>query len=247
AKHRRDSALSRQGLPPERSLEDALTRWLDEYVPQLKRQHDYESHIRALLPYCSGRALEDAPDTWIEYLEANGHLTNSTHNRRGAVLRRVCNLAFRWGWAQPGIAARIGLRTENAPRHIYLTEPQLQQLLAKCSYRPTRDMMMIVAYSGLRPDEVMKLTQNDILDDCMIVRKSKTGRPRTIPIHPSIRAAVKRLPIAAGSRVLERHFERAREAVGHPEWRIYDLRHTAASWLIQSGAELTTVRDVLGH
>lgn len=247
AKHRRDRALSRQGLPPERSLEDALTRWLDEYVPRLKRGHDYVSNIRALLPYCAGAGIEEAPDVWLRYLAQSSGLTNSTHNRRGAVLRRVCSLAHKWGWASPAVASRISLLPENPPRHTYLTSPQLQQLLAKCPYQPTRDMMMIVAYSGLRPDEVMNLTRDDVHNGLITISTSKTGRPRVIPVHPAIRPAVKRLPIPVGYRWVARHFERAREAIGRPEWRIYDLRHTAASWLVQHNVELTTVRDVLGH
>lgn len=174
-------------------------------------------------------------------------MSGSTHNRRGAVLRRVCNLAFRWGWCPPGIAERIGLRPENPARHTYLTSAELQQLLAKCTYQPTRDMMMIVAYSGLRPDEVMKLGKEDVSNGRLHIRTSKTGRPRVIPVHPAIRSHVKRLPIKVGYRWIARHFERAREALGKPEWRIYDLRHTAASWLVQNGVEITTVRDVLGH
>lgn len=247
AKHRRDRALSRQGLPPERSLEDALTRWLDEYVPHLKRGHDYESHIRAILPHASGAGIDDAQRVWRDYVEANRSLSNSTHNRRGAVLRRVCTLAHKWGWASPGIASGIDLLPENPARHTYLTYTQVRELVAKVRHQETKDLLLIVAYSGLRPDEVMKLTADDVHGGCLHVRTSKTGRPRMVPVHPAIRSAVKRLPITVGYRWVARHFERARQALGKPGWRIYDLRHTAASWLIQAGADLVVVRDILGH
>lgn len=247
AKVRRDHALSRQGLPPERSLEDALTRWLDEYVPYLKRPKDYESHLRALLPFCGSRILEDAPSVWGDYVGATEGVSNSTHNRRGAILRRVANLAVRWGWCSSSVASGIDLLPENPARHIYLTAPELRRLVAACQFQPTKDMVMIVAHSGLRPDEVMKLTKDDVRNGNLVVRTSKTGKPRVVPIHPNIRQAVSRLPMTVGYRWIARHFERARKAVGHPEWRIYDLRHTAASWLVQSGADLVTVRDILGH
>jgi integrase len=104
-----------------------------------------------------------------------------------------------------------------------------------------------MVYTGLRPSEILRLTKDDVQDGCLVIRTSKTGRPRVVPIHPAIKDAVKRLPIGVGYRWIARHFEAARAALGKPDWRIYDLRHTAASWLIQSGADLVTVRDILGH
>lgn len=247
ARIRRDHFLSRAGLPPERSLEDAITRWLDDHVPQLKRSKDYESHIRALLPYVGSARIEQAPDVWRDYRAANPELTNSTHNRRGAVLRRVCNLARTWGWTTDDIAARIQLLPENAARHTYLTQADVAALVKATDHQPTRDAIQIAAYAGLRISEIMQLDASSVRDGCLYLPTSKSGRPRMIPIHKTLKAAVKRLPIPCGTRWITRHFEAAREALGHPEWRFHDLRHTNASWLIQSGADLVTIRDLLGH
>ena len=247
SKVRRDHALSRAGLPPERSLEQALERWLDEYVPNLKRGRDYESHLRALLPYCERRDIEGAPEVWRSYLAGNPKLTNSTHNRRGAVLRRVCNLAFRWGWCGPGVTDKIELLPENPARHTYLTQQEVADLVGAIGHRPTKDFVMIMAYTGLRPSEILRLTQDDVRNGCLVIRTSKTGKPRVVPIHGSIKSNVRRLPLQVGYRWLARHFEAARTALRKPHWRLYDLRHTAASWLIQAGADLVTVRDILGH
>lgn len=47
---------------------------------------------------------------------------------------------------------------------------------------------------------------------------------------------------------LQRAFALAKRLSGvRPELRIYDLRHTAASWLIIAGTDERRVRDVLGH
>jgi len=247
ARIRRDRALSRAGLPPQRDLEDALTRWLDEYVPKLKRGHDYESNLRALAPHAAGLALDDAPEAWRRYLAANPGLTNSTHNRRGAVLRRVCNLAFRWGWCGPSLADRIELHPENPARHVYLTPANVAALMDACNHPPTRDAIAIAAWSGLRLGEILRLQPADVLRGCIHVRESKTGKPRLVPVHRAIRVALTRLPIACGARWITRHFEAARAKLKHPGWRFHDLRHTNASWLIAAGADLVTVRDLLGH
>jgi site-specific recombinase XerD len=43
------------------------------------------------------------------------------------------------------------------------------------------------------------------------------------------------------------HWQAARTAVGRPDVRLHDLRHSFASWLVKGGASMPTVRDLLGH
>lgn len=46
---------------------------------------------------------------------------------------------------------------------------------------------------------------------------------------------------------IKRAFNTARKAIGMPEVRFHDLRHTVASWLLQKGYPLKWVKDILGH
>jgi integrase len=136
---------------------------------------------------------------------------------------------------------------ENESRHIYLSQQEVNKLCAAIEHQPTRDAVMIAAYAGLRLGEIMRLEPDNVRRGCLYVATSKSGRPRVVPIHPAIRSAVKRLPLPCGQRWITRHFEAAREVLKHKEWRFHDLRHTNASWLIAAGADLVTVRDLLGH
>ncbi|MGB2149080.1 MAG: tyrosine-type recombinase/integrase, partial [Cobetia amphilecti] len=46
---------------------------------------------------------------------------------------------------------------------------------------------------------------------------------------------------------LRKTWEDARKAMGRPDLRFHDLRHSYASMLAQAGESMTTVRDLLGH
>lgn len=59
--------------------------------------------------------------------------------------------------------------------------------------------------------------------------------------------AARALPIALTARQIRDGFAIARAAVGMSHIRFHDLRHTYASWLVQGGAGLAAVRDLLGH
>jgi integrase len=46
---------------------------------------------------------------------------------------------------------------------------------------------------------------------------------------------------------IKKTFETARKAIGMPQLRFHDLRHTVASWLLDKGYPLKVVKEVLGH
>ncbi len=46
---------------------------------------------------------------------------------------------------------------------------------------------------------------------------------------------------------VKRAFATACQRAGIKDFRIHDLRHTCAAWLVTAGVPLSTVRDLLGH
>ncbi len=52
-----------------------------------------------------------------------------------------------------------------------------------------------------------------------------------------------------GQRIVDikKTFDTARNAIGMPQLRFHDLRHTVASWLLDKGYPLKVVKEVLGH
>lgn len=234
----------RLGLPVERTVEDALMRWAEEELPKLKSRASTANHAKQLLPFGIHRSLTEINEVWTDYRNANKDRKPATLNRKGAILRRIANLAFdEWKWLSHPIKVR--LLTENNARHVYITKEELSELVKATLCLETRSLLYILFYSGLRYSELGKAT---IIDDTVFyISDTKSGKPRSIPIHPAIRNHIKVLPLRYQYHYYRDRFAEARERVGRPDIKIHDLRHSTASAMIKSGASMFEVRDMLGH
>lgn len=232
-------------------IADALMRWLDGECQGLKSARKFESHARALLPFVKGKRLSQLGDVAedVRRTMALQGLTPATINRRLALLRRVGHLAFKaWGWTDIPYGSRVTLLAEHNERHLYLTVAEVEALASACRNPSCADLIRLAAYTGLRRGEILRLRPDSLRDGCIVLdAQTKSGRPRVVPVPPQAAAVVARMPVACSDVQLRKDFERARLAIGRPDLHYHDLRHTYASWLVQSGAPLTAVRDLLGH
>lgn len=99
-------------------------------------------------------------------------------------------------------------------------------------------------YTGMRFGELCRVQVDGStlhLDD------TKNGERRSIPAHPRLQTCLRDLPLTANKRTLQVGWERARRAVGMEHVHLHDLRHSAASEMVNEGVDLYTVGVVLGH
>lgn len=240
-----EARLRLQGKPSQ-SLEAALVKYLEGEALQLKHQNTVTSVAKAVRPYIEGKTFDDIPaivDRMKTEMKARG-LTNSTINRRLACLRRLQNCALAWGW--PVENRKIRLLPENEPRSEYLGADEVRRLSLHLD--PVHAAFIrLAAFTGLRRGELFALTRNDIQDGCLIVRHSKTGKPRTVPVPQVAIDCLDYIPFQVTGWTLRREFEKAREAIGMPHIRFHDLRHTYASFLAQAGVSERIMMELLGH
>jgi integrase len=94
----------------------------------------------------------------------------------------------------------ISGRRERHPPHIY-TDDELKQLMAKASRLPSRRQLRahtyetligLLAATGLRPGEAMALARSDVdlQSGILLIRESKFGKSRFVPLHDSTRMAL---------------------------------------------------------
>lgn len=120
-------------------------------------------------------------------------------------------------------------------------------------------MVWLMGTTGVRIGECARLdgADVDVARSRVRVRRSKSGRGRDVPLTPQVLAMLElddgplfRSP--QGERVdpdnwRTRVFHPATERAGLAPLRPHDLRHTAASLMIASGASVKDVQYALGH
>jgi integrase len=161
----------------------------------------------------------------------------------------------------------------NNGKERYLTRDEADQLLRALRLRSEQvaDMATLSLYCGLRAGEIFNLEWSDINFDTEQVRlkDTKTKRNRYVQMQPTILALFKRLRDSrngdcpyvfqnrSGGKVISISdtFERVVESIGLNEGitdkrlklTFHGLRHSCASFLVQSGVPLYTVSAILGH
>jgi integrase len=225
-------------------IADAIQHWLKTEVAHQKAKKGTEGNAYALAEWIKGKDLRDSVAVAEAYKrDHRGMLTNSTINRRLAVLRRVCNLAYRrWGWLAEPIGQKIELLPENPARENYLSRQELARLLRAIPQRSIRRAVLVAAFTGLRRGELARLRSINVQGDLIHLKGTKNGSSRTVPAVHHVRFALRRLPFGVHADTLTHAVQRAM-----PGTRFHDLRHTAASLLIAEGVDLYRVGAILGH
>lgn len=130
------------------------------------------------------------------------------------------------------------------------------------------DSIFVSLFTGMRFGEVVNLTWEKIdFDRALLVLESgttKNGKRRSVVLHQQALAALQRRrefvmehcpksqwvfcrKDGAQVKSMRRSFSTACSNAGITDFRRHDARHTFASWLRMSGADLAVVRDALGH
>lgn len=234
-------------------MDEAFVRYLDspEFVGLKSAADIAATKIPPWMPFLQGRALEQARDVADDAVRAwrlQG-LAVATINRRLAVLRRVLTLAHnRWDWLTSDIARKIQLLPGENQRQVWLTRADAVRLRRACPRGRVRAAITLLLCTGMRVGELLKTAPSDVRDGAIFLdARTKTARPRVVPILPPGDRYTRYLPISITYDGLRSAFDKAKRRAGLPHVRIHDLRHTVGSLLAESGASLRDIQVWLGH
>ena len=121
--------------------------------------------------------------------------------------------------------------------------------------------MTLLVYTGARPIELLTLTWDNVYLDnrFYVVRNQWSKNKRTMYKYLNDTAfdiLANREHIGefvfTNPKTKERYFDfknqfKTCKKLAGVNCRMYDLRHTYASWLVQRGVTIYTVKDLLGH
>jgi integrase len=176
------------------------------------------------------------------------------------ILKHLLNLAIEWELISTNPAQNVKLPRVPAGRVRYLQPGELRAAMEACPdwLKPIAGLL---AFTGMRRGEVLGLRWLDVdrIGGRILLPQTKNGEGRIVWLNGLARQVLDSLPEGAptdqvfpqSGQVIPENvslaFLRACRRVEILDFRLHDLRHTAASWLRMQGADIHTVALLLGH
>jgi integrase len=192
----------------------------------------------------------------------------STVNRYLAALSHAFTIAVKeWGWIESNPLSKIRKLKEPRGRVRFLSEEERKALLEACKQSKSPYLYLVVVLllsTGARRSEIINLRWSDVdlSRRIILLEETKNGERRVLPLGQHVYdllyeyAKEKHTPqdlLFPDSRDKNKPVEvraawdKAVLEAKLADFRLHDLRHSAASYLAMNGASLTEIAEILGH
>jgi len=194
-------------------------------------------------------------------------VTPGTVNRELQVLRHLFNQAASWDkFFNKNPVSESGLLSLNNQVERILTYEEEQRLLT-ASPAHLKAILICALNTGMRKGEIITLKWSNVdFNNNLITidhENNKSKRSKKIPINSTLRQLLLELKLKSGGNEyvylnsntepytrqdsLNRVFEIVKSLADIKGLRFHDLRHTAATRMIENGANIVAVSKILGH
>lgn len=204
--------------------------------------------------------------TWLSDKYAEG-LAPATVEKLRVMLNRSFELAAKWGipGSQPNPVKHIPRRKFSNARERYLSADDAKRLhkaVAASSNPQLANIVGLLLLTGARRNELLhaRWENVDLERRAWFIPDSKTGKSRYVPLSQPAIDLIGKLPkfrncpwLLPNPKTLKpfhsvKHsWDTARDEAGLAGLRLHDLRHSAASFMINAGIDLYAVGKILGH
>jgi integrase len=247
-------AISTGGQGKVYTLAQALTKYADEVSPRKRGESKeiirLEAYRRHRLPLQKPLCDVTTADL-VMWRDSRLKI-----NARGTVLRdmtllgNVFEIARReWQWIAVNPMVDVGRPANPDHREVVIHGWQIRKMLRAMGHGgPVRTVAQAVAVcflvaltTGMRAGELCALRWDDVHEDFVRLRTSKTGKGRDVPLSPYARRLIARMRLydpltvfGIDSQSLDANFRKYRVRAGLSGFTFHDARHTAATRLAMS-------------
>jgi len=247
------------------AIEDYLKA--SEHMRSLVTARLHGRHLTAVLGHLPVSGLSQVAIAEFRKRRSTDGVSAATVNRALSLLRAALNFAKGEGrfsgdhyFDRLSRADRKKVFVEETPsaglRRI--SDAQFESVVHSLprTYQPVARLLLATA---ARKGEILGLRWGEVRGDHLYLRRTKSGKPRSVPLSPESAGLLPARPSNAADDdvvfrgsdggALRHNFDRAwraaRERVGLPWMRVHDLRHEAASRFLEAGGT-TRELQVLG-
>lgn len=229
--------------------------------------------IKVLIKHFEGVSISDIPQKWNVFCAAKSDIKDNTINRYASQLNAILNFAK----DRLNISPQLIKRKSVNDAVVFLLPEGVKEKLLSCYSNKIRPIFITLAYQGFRESECIHLLWNDIhlKEKMIVIRTSKNGETRIVPMHPKVWWVMARKWIKAGKptngpvfltiygkpyrdgrklggggtlmQVHHNALKKLKERYGiEIKMRVHDWRHDWASRMVMAGVDLLTIQKLGG-
>lgn len=273
----RDGRFSPAIAAPNRVVGELIDRYITDVLPTKPRNARsqksqllwWKNKIGSVpLSQLRSSTITDCRDELLERKTPRGTRTsNATVVRYLAVLSHVFSIAEKdWNWIEHNPVRKVRKPKEARGRVRVLSPEELAALSSAClgSRSPFLYTIFVLAVStGMRLGEIRSLRRKhvDLERSRVVLEDTKNGERRSVPLTGlALKLVAQRLQDVTESETLifakdgaskpteiKKAWSTALRKAGVTNFRFHDTRHCAASYLLESGASIAQLAEILGH
>ena len=240
-----------------------VEKWKVEHYPKIteRRIININSRLNKMA------VLNDMIFTKIKLIDLQSYFNNlniasGSKKEYKAVLNMIFDYAVKYDIVDKNPVQFIDTGKHQKVRQASIFNQEEISILWKHQLMKNVDTILILIYTGLRINELLELKKENVfIEDRYIIAGSKTeaGKDRLIPLHKDLIPMIKRRYKESKEYLIEQNekkisyhkylniFSKLLQDLNIDTHRIHDTRHTFATIINDSGANSTSIKNIIGH
>lgn len=245
---------------PRDTSKTLVNEFIDQYLDKQARVYmkgfkEEEYRLKAFREMFGSRPLNSITQgDWDRYLKTHiSDKAKTTFNRELTSLKTM----FKWGVNNSYLKMNPFTNSKKFKEEVikvrWLNDAEIQNILTECTKQgdlDLRDILVVALNTGFRLANMVHLTANDINNQRIEAKKTKSGKAYQVPINKELANVLNRLisrhstgPLLNFSNIKKRF----RMVVTDPTVSLHTFRHTFAAQCLKRGIPIDRVCAWMGH